>query len=377
MATMRTNSLILERLQPRADEIPDVPMRRKLRPCCAFGHDIKLSLGKVPFPGYEIGNVLGFAELGRHSFDSGVLAIGGSLDGGPLTRSENNGLLYSCHGGFIDTAHVRDNVDWTILIAARIAQKMEQGVSFELPDEGGIRRIIVKPAPDELLERYELTAIALGLARWIAFELSVWHEIATWLGWSSVDFFPEKVSAFSPEDLYSNMLGTKVAFGIVRARYAGDEFTYNQGVDQWFLLFMHTLKVVPKQVAIDTITALDGHWWDSKRRLPDPRLTLRRNMETGNPIIPWLIPPELAPESLRKFCGDDPEPISLANPATALGNPFSEIATFEVEPSPLIMQSAVIEKYGPVISNRDFPAIIEEIRKQNRAEFGPRADRLD
>ncbi len=38
-----------------------------------------------------------------------------------------------------------------------------------------------------------------AVGEWIAFQLGVWHEIATWYGWASVRGFSEKASAFSPE----------------------------------------------------------------------------------------------------------------------------------------------------------------------------------
>lgn len=47
----------------------------------------------------------------------------------------------------------------------------------------------------------------LSLSGRIAYDLSVWHEIATWYGVSSVPLVSEQFSSFSPEDVYSNLLG--------------------------------------------------------------------------------------------------------------------------------------------------------------------------
>ncbi|MDP3432015.1 MAG: DUF4056 domain-containing protein [Bacteroidota bacterium] len=44
----------------------------------------------------------------------------------------------------------------------------------------------------------------VNLAGKIAYDLSVWHEIATWFGASTIPFVPERYSSFSVEDVYSN-----------------------------------------------------------------------------------------------------------------------------------------------------------------------------
>ena len=68
------------------------------------------------------------------------------------------------------------------------------------------------------------------------------------------------------------------------------------------------------------------------------------------------------------------QPISLANPDRVHGHEIGDLIALEVEPDPTILEAPGFEKFGPVVTNRDFPAIIDEIRKQNREEFGPRAD---
>ena len=88
---------------------------------------------------------------------------------------------------------------------------VEHGGRIELPDEGGLRVVYVVAADPAVLEGVGRTEYAIRLAEWLAFELSIWHEIATWFGWSALSGFPELASAFSPEDLYSNLLGTRLA----------------------------------------------------------------------------------------------------------------------------------------------------------------------
>ncbi|MFV1978615.1 MAG: DUF4056 domain-containing protein, partial [Myxococcota bacterium] len=192
------------------EEVPKIPIRTHLRPCCAFGTGLKVRVGAVPIPGFRIGNIIGPDEVGPHTYDSGALTRSSQSGTSGFRHREGNGLLYTCRGGFIDTAHVRDYVDWTTYLAAELARNLSSGTTIEFPDEGGQRRIVSQPVSQEAIDRHGLTRIAASMAQWISFQLSIWHEIATWFGWSWTKTFPETASAFSPEDLYSNILGVKL-----------------------------------------------------------------------------------------------------------------------------------------------------------------------
>ena len=85
----------------------------------------------------------------------------------------------------------------------------------------------MQPLEPELLRQYTRREIATPLRQWLAWQLSVWHEIATWYGWSHVSAFPEIASAFSPEDFYSNLLGIWLMGALVHERAAISEDSYN------------------------------------------------------------------------------------------------------------------------------------------------------
>lgn len=272
-----------------ASEIPQIPVRAKLRPCCAFGAQLRAKLGPLPIPGYCIGNLLGPDDLGGHVYDSGVVQVGSRVDEDGLVHSERNGLVYACRGGFVDTAHVRDYADWTIFLATRIARNLETGLDLSLPAEGGQRLVIVQPFDAATVERTGRRAIAIALGQWLAFQLSVWHEIATWYGWSTMSAFPEKVSAFSPEDLYSNLIGARIAAAIASQRAAREETLYNRSVDEWLARVLGHLGAVPADVGREAMSSVDGLWWNSARKLPDPALVLRRNLGAGSSVAPcWF-----------------------------------------------------------------------------------------
>lgn len=365
------------------EDIPEIPPPRHLRSCCAFGTGLHLSLMSVPVPALELPNVLGVEDLGPHRYDNGALAFEASRPGGTRFTYEHNGLVYTCRGGFMDTAHVRDWADWTLFLASRLGRSLEAGLDMQLAPEGGLRRVKVVPVDAEEIERYDRRDVVVPLAQWIAFQLSVWHEIATWYGWSAVPLFPEEASAFSLEDLYSNLLGIKLAGSLIYQGAVVSEASYNENMNGGMRVILERMGAQPAEIGRRAAHAVDGQWWDSRVALPAKRLVLRRNFETGISINPWLV--QQAPVSnedkaaITALCGE-PEPIALRNPDTCVtGRAFADYAEIEIEVDP-----ALAERGFPfprpdsrMINQRDFASVINHIRAQNAAEFGASADRPD
>jgi hypothetical protein len=287
---------------------------------------------------------------------------------------EGNGLLYTCRGGFIDTAHVRDYADWTTYLGAALARNLSKGTTIEFSDEGGQRRIVSQPIDQGAIDRHGLARIAAPMAQWIGFQLSIWHEIATWFGWSWIKTFPETASAFSPEDLYSNALGVRLSGALIPRSSARTEHLYNSGVDSWLEVVLEHLRPVPKAAGVAAMRSVDKYWWDSSRRLPDKELTQRRHFDIDERVAPWLIPAALAPESMREICGDDPNPVTISIPDGMLGLKFSDWVTLQIEVDDNLAAQAPFDEIGRTVTQADFPRIIEAIREQNREEFGPEAD---
>lgn len=359
------------------EDVPEIPIRTRLRPCCAFGTGLKVRVGAVPVPGFRIGNIIGADDVGPHTYDSGALTRSSQLGTSGYRQRESNGLLYTCRGGFIDTAHVRDYVDWTTYLGTTLARHLSTGTTIEFPDEGGQRRIISRPVPQDVIDRHGLTRLAAPMAQWIGFQLSIWHEIATWFGWSWVSTFPETASAFSPEDLYSNVLGVKLVGALVSRSSARTEYLFNRTVDSWLEVALEYLEPVPVSVGVEAMHSVDQHWWDSNRRLPDKELTLRRNFGIDDQITPWLVPTELASESLHKICGDDPKAIAISIASEMMGQQFSDWVSLQIEVDDNLAAQAPFTEIGRTLTQADFPRIIEAIRAQNREEFGPDANQPD
>lgn len=356
-------------------EVPAVPVRERLRPCCAFGGELRVKVAGIPVPGLRIPNVIERGDLGPHTYDSGVLQV--VREGTPrlALNREHNGILYTCRGGFVDSAHVRDYVDWASYFAVAVARVAFAGEPGEigLPDEGGRRRVLVSRPPAVFVEQPITHVIAAG--QWLAWQLSIWHEVATWYGWSSVPGFPETASSFSPEDLYSNLLGVKIAGAVLERRAVRDEALYDDSVAGWMDAALELLDAVPRDVAADAVEAVDGRWWDSAASVPDRDLVLRRAFDVEGSLEPWLVPPERAPASLEAACADARPPLVLAPRDEFADVPFADWLTLEIRVTGEVAQEAPFARPDRWVTQADFPAIVAAIREQNRRLFGPSADR--
>jgi hypothetical protein len=169
--------------------------------------------------------------------------------------------------------------------------------------------------------------------------------------------------------------------GVVFQGQARSEFAYNRAIDAWLASALDLLGAVPSSLGREVTAAVDGLWWDSARRLPDPRLVLRRNFEIGSPVRPWLPPERVLPEDARRriaeACGGDLAPIDFANPPVRRGVAMADHVTLEIEVDDALAAQEPFASRGRRLSQADFPAIVAVVREQALAELGPRADRPD
>ena len=265
----------------------DVTAPVSVRPCCAFGINIKAQLGGVPIPFFRIGNTLNAEELGQHIYNDGRQSASASLLG---TGKENNGLLYTLKAGFIDTAHVRDTADYSYFLYRQLRQKLGQDVTITLPAEIRARHIVLYPQSGRSLTDTQRQQLSLEIAPLLAFQLAQWHEISQWFGMTSVPGFPEFNSAFSPEDLYSNMLGANLAMTILSTQPELDLAGFSQAMDNALQATLSVLGVQTSEQTKAKISQLDGIWWDSSRRLPDKWALLQRQYQLSLQLSPFAMP---------------------------------------------------------------------------------------
>jgi hypothetical protein len=362
------------------EDVPAIRFPRSLRPCCVFGDDVKLEVGRVPVPGVEIGNVLGPGGVGPHRYDNGFLSLEASDPRG-FVDDEHNGLVYTCRGGFIDTAHVRDSADATLALADAVARNLDAGAVIALPPHAGDVRIRLRAMPAERIARYGRIRVGVELAQWLAFQLAVWHEIATWYGYESVPAFPEKISSFSPEDLYSNELGARLSAAIILSHGARTDIDYGRNMDAWIQQTLKRLEAVSRSDGRAAAQAVDGAWWDSSRRIPDWRLLLRRGLDFGPFLVPWTLerasPGAKGPVAPLAACRASAAPLVLHVDDGWSGLTFQDQAALEVS-----VDGRLAEKNFPLprapareVTQQDFPAIVEAIRRENAEAFGADADR--
>ncbi|HBB6657785.1 TPA: DUF4056 domain-containing protein [Salmonella enterica] len=261
-----------------------------LRPCCAFGYNLQVEVLNIPVPLYELDNVVTVDDLGKHLYNDKPMAGLANLVG---MGRERNGIIYTSRGGFIDTAHIRDTADMTVYLFSQLLPKMGQSFVLRLGDELTERRVVFNcftPPMDE----DERIALAAWLSAHLAFHLAAWHEIAQWYGFASIPGFSEEVSAFSPEDLYSNLLGARIAVSLILHGDTTTEVAYNRAMDSALPKALKELGAQPANITRFHFDMLDGHWWDSKKRVPEKYLVLLRNYDVSDDRLPIVVPGEQA-----------------------------------------------------------------------------------
>ncbi|CAE6961560.1 hypothetical protein ACOMICROBIO_LMKGKHOH_03906 [Vibrio sp. B1FIG11] len=102
----------------------------------------------------------------------------------------------------------------------------------------------------------------------------------------SVSGFKELASAFSSEDLYSNMLGAKLAKQVLLDNPELDQKGFSKAMDSAFKQALKDLKAQSKAITKEKIQQLDGDWWDSSRRLPDKWVVRFRDYHMALSLTP-------------------------------------------------------------------------------------------
>lgn len=268
--------------------MPPQPLPKGLRPCCAFGYNLHAELLGMPVPFYQLDNVAYASHLGQHQYNDKMLAGLANLTG---LSGENNGILYTARGGFIDTAHVRDTADMTVYIFSQLLPRLGQTFTLDLESELAQRRLAFTAftPPTDPAERYTLAA---WLAAHLAYQVAEWHEIAQWYGFESVPGFSEGVSAFSPEDLYSNLLGARLAVSLILDGQTVSQGVYNAAMGTALSQALMHLGAQPPAMTRFHFDMLDGRWWNSQRRVPEKYLVLHRNFQMGDNRLPTRVPGE-------------------------------------------------------------------------------------
>ena len=347
-----------------ADSSSNFRAPRRLRPCCAFGQGLGFQVAFVSLPGFRLDNVLDAERLGRHRYDSGMVGIRNGMRRAFISE-EKNGLVYTRRGGFVDLAHVRAYADWTIFLAHRVRALLPGGGLIELPDEGGRRVVVVEPVEPAWLEQQGRERVAVAVAQWLSYQLSVWHEAATWYGWSSVAIFPERVSAFSPEDLWSNLFGVQLAGAILDAEGARSERQYETNMDAALPEALRRLHAVSEECSRVAAAHVDGFWWDSRERLPSADVVIRRNFAVGPTLVPWRVALGAGPDHTGPLSDEVVTPAVLHLQERVADRPMGHLARLAIEVSGEMAGDFPFEAGGDRwIDQDELASVIETLRRQ-------------
>ena len=305
-------------------------------------------------------------DLGRHCLDA--------------CRDEKLGLVYTCRAGFIDIGHLREAADRTHYIAQITYKNLMQSktnYSYRTVEPSRYSITLGYPNHWKDLSRREREAaareISTQLGQYLAHTSLIWHEILTWYGFSSSGLFSENISAFSCEDPYSDVLGTRLAVAVLSdPRCFYEEAAYEKAMTVLIDETLKELDAQPIETSKQALEKIKGTWYEGgyyffvemKKRTLDVGLD-------DEVVSPWLVPgicPDAAPQ-------DCPAPnFSFLNK-----NGFK----IKVRLKPVEFQKGAIYKtLGLKGSDRitpyiHFPIIIEGIRKEARHLVGDRVDISD
>ncbi len=295
----------------------NVPPPRIIRTCCSFGADVEMA--GMPF--IKISDITSRDAIGNHVY------LG--------DKQEGNGIVYTKRGGFIDLGHLRDCADWTAYLYHQIVnKKIGDEFVLNLGNEAGNKTLIIREFnSDSIPNPYEL-------ASKIAYDLSLWHEIATWYGASYIPMVPERYSSFSPEDLYSNLLGTYLGKKALQSN-----LPYNEAMTFYIAEMLDSLQSV--ETYEETYLAMDkvmNLWWTNEERLPNKRVLMRRYFDCNDNAVlePWTV--ELISN-----------PYILPKPARGLENYYSVSIKLNYK---VPNKSGVKSDGSKVISQFDFDRLI-------------------
>jgi hypothetical protein len=218
-------------------------------------------------------------SLGKHSYGYSIF--------------DNGGIAYTCRGGHIDIDHVKIAADYTKYLSGKAYSHLIKGdkeFTFGLDVDPSIYFVDLEyPAGWENLPKKEKQNISrevsIELGAYLTFTMVSWHEILTWYGFHTVGVLPEFPSAFSWEDSYSNLLGTRLGAQALRDTSKG----YNKAMTALIKNELEYLGVQSARTSRYASEKMRGKWFTGIV-VPDIK---ERNMDIGldnGYVTPTLVP---------------------------------------------------------------------------------------
>lgn len=298
-------------------------------------------------------------NLGRHNYKS--------------FSGEKNPLIYTAKAGYIDIGHLRESADRARYLfelcndnilegntdfSYRIIEKAVYKVTLEYPENWR-----------QLSDDQQITIareISIDLGQYLAQQSTIWHEIVTWFGYSSVGIFSEKPSSFSWEDTYSDLLGTKLAAIVLRE----NSKAYNEAMSEVIQRELSKLEPRSPEVAEKATDAIKGQWFSGT--YPFVKMK-KRNFDVGyddQAISPFRVP-GFHSEVSEQVC-------TLPSLDSLQKYGFKMVLKMTPKESQKNKVLKIIHsKKGNSVLQPDihFPKIIAHIRKEAIRKIGPDVDK--
>jgi hypothetical protein len=237
-----------------------------LRPCCALGEAVGVVVSGVRMP-FVVDNLVAPGALGRHRL------------AGRTAFDERNGLVATCRGGVVDVGHARTAADLVAWSYAHVRAAGLGAARLELPTaDGGVVITLTSTLGDARAADQRAARVS---AR-VAWALARQHERVTWRGARSFAPFSEAFSAFSPEDLYSDLLGVHLA-----RRALVDAAPWDDAVRDALDATLAALGAVDAATTRAALDRLAGVWWAPEVAVPSGALLRARRFDVGPRLTPW------------------------------------------------------------------------------------------
>ncbi|MBN1787989.1 MAG: DUF4056 domain-containing protein [Sedimentisphaerales bacterium] len=279
-----------------------------------FEHKPRSRRGTLPSPTLWT-NFPDPGNLGLHCYKFGL--------------SEKNGIVYTCKAGHIDIYHVRDAADWTAFLSAKIFKHLSNNdtkFSFRFK-EGSICHIqLTYPQQWENLSAKDKKCIVYNISiksgQYLAYNAKIWHEILTWYGYRSTGLYSEFPSAFSWEDIFSNLLGSYI--GVEAFEDSAHE--YDDAVTLAINNELASLDVQSSEIAINAAKKMKGVWFSDG--LLGRANIKKRNFDIG--IDDNIVTPLIVPDICQ--CANDSQIQSYPVPTLDFLLKYGFSMKFEIEP---------------------------------------------
>ncbi len=240
------------------------------------GPRVRLGTYPTPTPGTRY---LDINNLGKHSYENSL--------------SENDGIVYTCRGGHVDITHVRISADYVRYLNNKIRRCLmnnDSEFTFKFNVEPSTYYATLQYPPTwKTLSHKDKEQIAddvaLELSQYCTYTMTTWHEVLTWFGFRTVPLWSEEPSAFSWEDVYSNLIGVRLGAQALQNK----EHNFNEAMTILLKKELENLQVRSRDTARQAAEKMKGEWFTGFV-LVDMK---ERNMDIGLDdgfVTPTLVP---------------------------------------------------------------------------------------